>query len=105
MIGAMADFFVIKDAVVDASAPAEDTAELAGRREVMNQRLAERRERELKEREGKFDDAHEGQLRADAIIKEAKDMRDALRAKMADIEVRRRYLASKYSKISFIQGI
>ena len=84
----MADFFVIKDAVVDATAPAEDTEELAGRREVMNQRLAERRERELKERDGKFDDAHEGQIRADAIIKEAKEMRDAMKAKMAEIEVR-----------------
>ena len=50
--------------------------------------MAERRERELKEREGKVDDAHEGQLRADAIIKEAKEMRDALKTKMAEIEVR-----------------
>ena len=83
----MGDFFVIKDAVVDASAPAEDTVELAGKREAMNQRLAERRERELKEREGKLDDAHEGQLRADAIIREAKEMRDALKTKMAEIEV------------------
>ena len=81
----MADFFVIKDAVEDASAPAEDTAELAGRREALNQKLAERRERELKERED--ENAHEGQVRAEAIVKEAKAMRDALKAKMAEIEV------------------
>ncbi len=78
----MGDYFVIKDAVPNASGPAEDTADLAEKREMVNQRLAERRQRELGEDGGGGDAQSEAQVRAENIISEVKAMREAVKAKM-----------------------